>query len=49
MSDCSICGGTGFEIVVPAGEIAVTAAPTPHELHVLRIDVDPTNARHREF
>ncbi len=40
---------TGFEIVMPAGEIPVTAAPTADELRILRTEVDPTNARHREF
>jgi glutaconate CoA-transferase subunit B len=40
---------TGFEVVVPDGEVPVTAAPEAEELRLLREEVDPTGARRREF
>jgi len=40
---------TGFEVIVPAGEIPVTAEPTAEEVRLLREEVDPTGARLREF
>ena len=40
---------TGFEVMLPAGEVPPTARPTPEELHILRTEVDPTGARRREF
>ena len=40
---------TGFEPLLPDGEIPVTAAPTAEELRILRDEVDPTSARLREF
>ena len=40
---------TGFEILLPAGDVPATARPTAEELHILRTEVDPTGARVREF
>jgi glutaconate CoA-transferase subunit B len=40
---------TGFEVLVPDGEIPETAPPTEQELRILREEVDPTGARLREF
>ena len=40
---------TGFEVLVPAGGVPVTARPGAEELHILRTEVDPTGARLREF
>ena len=40
---------TGFDVLIPDGEVGVTAAPTEHELDVLRSVVDPTGVRRREF
>ena len=40
---------TGFELVVPAGEVPETRSPTADELRILREQVDPTGARLREF
>ena len=43
---------TGFDVVVPTGATAAiptTAQPSAEELRILRDEVDPTNARHREF
>jgi len=40
---------TGFDVLVPDGEVPVTAGPTDEELHILRTEVDPTGARRREF
>ena len=40
---------TGFEVLVPNGEIPVTERPTEEELRILREEVDPTGARLREF
>ncbi len=40
---------TGFEVLLPAGEIPVTDAPTEEQLRILREEVDPTGMRLREF
>ncbi len=40
---------TGFELVLPDGEIAITDAPLDEELRILREEVDPTSERLREF
>ena len=40
---------TGFEVLLPDGEIPVTASPTEEELRILREEVDPTSMRLREF
>lgn len=40
---------TGFELLPPDGPLPTTAAPTAHELDVLRTEVDPTGMRLREF
>lgn len=40
---------TGFEVLLPDGDVPTTAAPTEHELRVLREQVDPTSMRLREF
>ena len=40
---------TGFEILLPSGDVGTTARPTAEELHILRTEVDPTGARRREF
>lgn len=40
---------TGFEVLLPAGEIPVTDSPTKEELRILREEVDPTSMRLREF
>ena len=40
---------TGFEVLVPDGEIPTTDRPTEVELRILREEVDPTSARLREF
>jgi hypothetical protein len=40
---------TGFEVLVPDGEIPTTGRPTEEELRILREEVDPTSARLREF
>jgi len=40
---------TGFDVVIPSGEIPETPAPTGEEVRILRTEVDPTSARLREF
>lgn len=40
---------TGFDVVIPSGEIPETSAPTDEEVRILRTEVDPTSARLREF
>lgn len=40
---------TGFEVLLPGGEVPATARPSAEELHLLRTKVDPTGARRREF
>jgi len=40
---------TGFELLLPDGEIPVTQAPGNDELQILREKVDPTSMRLREF
>jgi glutaconate CoA-transferase subunit B len=40
---------TGFEVLLPDGQIPVTPAPTADEVRLLREEVDPTGARLREF
>jgi glutaconate CoA-transferase subunit B len=36
---------TGFELLAPAGDIPVTAAPTPEELACIREQIDPLGVR----
>ena len=40
---------TGFDLLLPDGEIATTAEPLAEELRILREEVDPTSERLREF
>lgn len=40
---------TGFEVLLPDGDVPTTAAPMPAELRILRDVVDPTAMRLREF
>jgi len=40
---------TGFEVLLPAGDVPVTDQPTGEELRILREEVDPTSMRLREF
>lgn len=40
---------TGFEVLLPEGEIPTTDLPTDEELRILREEVDPTGMRLREF
>jgi glutaconate CoA-transferase subunit B len=40
---------TGFEVLVPDGEVPLTERPTKEELRILRTEVDPTSQRLREF
>ena len=40
---------TGFDLLVPEGEIKVTDEPLAEELRILREVVDPTAERLREF
>jgi glutaconate CoA-transferase subunit B len=40
---------TGFEVLLPNGEVPITERPTEEELWILREEVDPTGARLREF
>jgi len=40
---------TGFDLLLPDGEIATTAEPLAKELKILREEVDPTSMRLREF
>ena len=40
---------TGFELLMPAGEVPVTAAPSAEQLRLIREEIDPGSARLREF
>ena len=40
---------TGFDLLLPDGDIPVTDAPSEEELGILRQEVDPTSMRLREF
>jgi len=40
---------TGFELLLPDGEITITDLPLAEELRILRDEVDPTSMRLREF
>lgn len=40
---------TGFDVLLPDGDVPTTAAPTAEELRILREEVDPTSMRLREF
>ena len=40
---------TGFEVLLPEGDVPETDAPTEEELRILREVVDPTSMRLREF
>ena len=40
---------TGFEVVLPEGDVPETPPPGDEELRLLREEVDPTSARLREF
>jgi len=44
-----VTAATGFELLLPEGDIAVTEQPTEEELRILREEVDPTAMRLREF
>lgn len=45
----NVQGATGFDVLLPEGDVPETAAPTAEELRILREDVDPTSMRLREF
>jgi glutaconate CoA-transferase subunit B len=40
---------TGFELLLPDGEVPVTAAPGVEQLRLIREEIDPGSARLREF
>jgi glutaconate CoA-transferase subunit B len=40
---------TGFELLLPAGEVTVTRPPTQSQVRMIREDIDPDNMRKREF
>jgi glutaconate CoA-transferase, subunit B len=40
---------TGFELIVPDGEVGVTDPPTVDEVRLIREEIDPGGARRREF
>lgn len=40
---------TGFELLMPDGEVLVTAAPSAEQLRLIREEIDPGSARLREF
>jgi glutaconate CoA-transferase subunit B len=40
---------TGFELLMPSGEVPVTAAPSAEQLRLIREEIDPGSARLREF
>lgn len=40
---------TGFEVLLPDGEVPVTPEPSDEQVRVLREEVDPTGMRLREF
>ncbi len=40
---------TGFEVLLPEGEVLITDPPGEEELRILREEVDPTSMRLREF
>ena len=40
---------TGFELLMPDGEVPVTAAPSAEEVRLIREEIDPGSARLREF
>ena len=44
-----VVAATGFEVLVPDGDLPVTARPSAEELRLLREDIDPTAARRREL
>ena len=49
VSVADVQAATGFEVLLPPGDVPATARPTAEELHILRAAVDPTGARLREF
>ena len=40
---------TGFELVLPAGEVSITRVPTQSQVRMIRENIDPDNMRKREF
>ena len=40
---------TGFELLLPEGEVAVTRVPTRSQVRLIRENIDPDNMRKREF
>jgi glutaconate CoA-transferase subunit B len=40
---------TGFELLIPAGEIPHTRVPTKEEVRLIREEIDPSGMRKREF
>jgi len=40
---------TGFELLLPEGEVAVTRPPTQSQVRMIRENIDPDNMRKREF
>ena len=49
VSVADVQAATGFEVLLPTGEVPATARPSAEELRILRTEVDPTGARLREF
>jgi glutaconate CoA-transferase subunit B len=40
---------TGFELLLPQGEVAATRVPTQSQVRLIRENIDPDNMRKREF
>ena len=40
---------TGFELLVPDGDVPETTPPTPEQVRLIREEIDPDGARRREF
>lgn len=40
---------TGFELVMPDGDVPTTATPTAEQLQLIREEIDPDGMRKREF
>ena len=40
---------TGFELLLPAGEVPITRKPTQSQVRMIRENIDPDNMRKREF
>ena len=40
---------TGFELLLPDGEVPETEAPTQEQVRLIREEIDPDEMRKREF